>query len=249
MRSLFFIFSLLVAGTASAQAPAYPARPVRILVGFGAGGGIDIVARLLAQRLTDSMGQSFIVENRPGAAGSIATDLVAKAAPDGYTVLLCSVTHAINATLYSKLPYDSLRDFTPISPVARQANGISVHPSVPVKSLRDLPTLREYTELSEESRQVFETELGEAAPEGPLSVGTPSSEEPASTNGAESSDLMSPESMTVSTQGEETGASDGGPTDEAEDERGESPVGEADDEEEDGDDSDDDGDDSDEDEK
>jgi tripartite-type tricarboxylate transporter receptor subunit TctC len=144
MRVLYCItlgVALLISGTAWAQAPAYPAKPVRILVGFGAGGGIDIVARLLAQRLTDSLGQSFIVENRPGAAGSIATDLVAKAPPDGYTVLMASVTHAINATLYSKLPYDSLRDFAPVSPVAQQANGISVHPSVPAKSLRDLLAL------------------------------------------------------------------------------------------------------------
>jgi tripartite-type tricarboxylate transporter receptor subunit TctC len=135
--------SLLTSGIASAQtpAPAYPAKPVRILVGFAPGGGIDVVARLLAQRLTESVGQSFIVENRPGAAGAIATDLVAKAPPDGYTVLVASVTHAINATLYSKLPYDSVRDFAPISAVAQQANGISVHPSLPAKTLRDLIAL------------------------------------------------------------------------------------------------------------
>jgi tripartite-type tricarboxylate transporter receptor subunit TctC len=140
MRVLVCIVLGLIACAASAQ-PAYPVKPVRILVGFGTGGGIDIVARLLAQRLTESTGQSFIVENRPGAAGSIATDLVAKAAPDGYTLLLCSVTHAINATMYSKLPYDSIRDFTPVSPVAQQANAISVHPSLPAKSLRELIAL------------------------------------------------------------------------------------------------------------
>jgi tripartite-type tricarboxylate transporter receptor subunit TctC len=133
--------STLFAGTAFAQAPAgpaYPVKPVRILVGFAPGGGIDIAARLYAQRLTESLGQSFVVENRPGAGGTIATDVLAKSPPDGYTLIMVSVTHSINATLYSKLPYDSIKSFTPVSPVALQADVIAVHPSVPVKSLREL---------------------------------------------------------------------------------------------------------------
>jgi tripartite-type tricarboxylate transporter receptor subunit TctC len=137
-------FTLSLAGAVCAQAPAgpaYPAKTVRILVGFAAGGGIDVVARLFAQRLTDSLGQSFIVENRPGAGGTIATELVAKAPPDGHTLLMASVTHAINATLYSKLPYDSLKDFAPVGAVAQQADGILVHPSLPVQSLRELIAL------------------------------------------------------------------------------------------------------------
>jgi len=128
-------------GPASGQSTSYPAKPVRILVGFAPGGGIDIMARLYAKHLTASLGQSFVVENRPGAGGTVATDLVAKAAPDGYTLIMLSVTHAINATLYSKLPYDSVRDFSPVTPVATMADCIAVHPSLPVKSLRELITM------------------------------------------------------------------------------------------------------------
>ena len=142
-RAVVGIF-ISLAGSALAQAPsatAYPTKPVRILVGFAAGGGIDIAARIYAQRLTDALGQSFIVDNRPGAGGTIATDLLAKAPPDGYTLIMVSVTHSINATLYSKLPYDSVKSFTPVTPVALQADVIAVHPSLPVKSLRELITL------------------------------------------------------------------------------------------------------------
>ena len=123
---------------AQAPSPAYPAKPVRVLVGFAPGGGIDIAARIYAPRLSDGLGQSFVVDNRPGAGGTIATDLLAKAPPDGYTLIMVSVTHSINATLYSKLPYDSVKSFTPVTPVALQADVIAVHPSVPVKTLREL---------------------------------------------------------------------------------------------------------------
>ncbi len=126
------------AQTPGSSASAYPARTVRIVVGFAPGGGIDVVSRFYAQRLTESLGQSFVVENRPGAGGTIASEVVAKSPPDGYTLIMVSVTHAINATLYSKLPYDSIKDFAPISPVALQADCIAVHPSVPVKSVREL---------------------------------------------------------------------------------------------------------------
>ena len=131
-----------VCANAFAQtAPAYPTKPVRILVGFAAGGGIDIVARMYAQRLTEAMGQSFVVDNRPGAGGTIASDLVAKASPDGYTLLMVSVTHSINASLYSKLPYDTVKSFAPVTPTALQPDVIAVHPSVPVKTLRELVAL------------------------------------------------------------------------------------------------------------
>jgi tripartite-type tricarboxylate transporter receptor subunit TctC len=133
-----FVFA---AASAFAQAPAgvaYPVKTVRILVGFASGGGIDIAARLYAQRLTEALGQSFIVDNRPGAGGTIASELLAKAPADGYTLLMVSVTHAINATLYSKLPYDTIKSFAPVTPVAMQADVIAVHPSLPVKSLREL---------------------------------------------------------------------------------------------------------------
>jgi tripartite-type tricarboxylate transporter receptor subunit TctC len=126
---------------APSHAQPYPAKPVRVLVGFAPGGGIDIVARLYAQRLTDALGQSFIVDNRPGAGGTIATDALAKSPPDGHTLIMVSVTHSINTTLYSKLPYDSVKSFTPVTPVALLADVIAVHPSVPVKSLRELINL------------------------------------------------------------------------------------------------------------
>ena len=99
----------LLAGAALAQtpsAPSYPTKPIRIMVGFAAGGGIDIATRMYAQRLAEALGQSVIVENRSGAGGTIATDLLAKAPPDGYSLIMVSVTHAINASLYQKLPYD-----------------------------------------------------------------------------------------------------------------------------------------------
>ena len=119
-------------------AQTYPAKAVRVLVGFAPGGGIDIVTRLYAQRLGESMGQSFFVENRPGAGGTIATDLLAKAPADGHTLIGLSVTHSINPSLYSKLPYDSVKSFAPVSPTALLADVIAVHPSVPVKTLREL---------------------------------------------------------------------------------------------------------------
>jgi tripartite-type tricarboxylate transporter receptor subunit TctC len=140
---------LIVAGVIAAtlwpgapsHAQSYPAKAVRILVGFAPGGGIDIVARVYAQRLTDALGQPFIVDNRPGAGGTIATDTLAKSPPDGHTLIMVSVTHSINTTLYSKLPYDSVKSFTPVTPVALLADVIAVHPSVPVKSLRELINL------------------------------------------------------------------------------------------------------------
>lgn len=143
MRVLFIagvIAATLWSGAPSHAQP-YPAKPVRVLVGFAPGGGIDIVARLYAQRLTDALGQSFIVDNRPGAGGTIATDALAKSPPDGHMLIMVSVTHSINTTLYSKLPYDSVKSFTPVTPVALLADVIAVHPSVPVKSLRELINL------------------------------------------------------------------------------------------------------------
>jgi tripartite-type tricarboxylate transporter receptor subunit TctC len=126
---------------APASAQSYPAKPVRILVGFAPGGGIDIVARIYAPRLSEALGQSFIVDNRPGAGGTLATDVLAKSPPDGYTLLMQSVTHAINASLYSKLPYDSIKSFTPVSPTAMLADVIAVHPSLPANTLSALVNL------------------------------------------------------------------------------------------------------------
>lgn len=140
------IFSVLAVNVSSAQvssttpAPSYPTKSIRILVGFAPGGGTDVTARLFAQKFNEAMGQTVLVENRAGAGGNIATDLAAKAAPDGYTLLMTVSSHAINVSLYSKLPYDPVRDFAPISVVAVAPNILTAHPSVPVVSLRDLVT-------------------------------------------------------------------------------------------------------------
>jgi len=119
----------------TARAQTYPARPVRIIVGLAPGGGTDIVARLIAQWLTERLGQSFVVENRPGANGNIATEAVANASADGYTLLAVSPGAAINTWLYDKLGFDFLRDIAPVAGIIRVANVMVVNPSFPVKTL------------------------------------------------------------------------------------------------------------------
>jgi len=116
----------------------YPERPVRVLMPFPPGGGTDIVGRILAQRLTKALGQPFIVDNRAGAGGTIATDIVAKAPRDGYTLLASNISVAVNASLYPKLPYDTLRDLAALAMVGQQPNLLLVHPSVPAQALREL---------------------------------------------------------------------------------------------------------------
>jgi tripartite-type tricarboxylate transporter receptor subunit TctC len=131
----------LSAGTAFAAPPesagaAYPARPVRVVVPF-APGGSDISARMLAQKLTDKLGQSFVVDNRGGAAGTLGADLVAKSAPDGYTLLFCTASHAVTAVYYRKLPYDAIRDFAPVAAVGSVPFVLVTHPALPVRSTRE----------------------------------------------------------------------------------------------------------------
>jgi tripartite-type tricarboxylate transporter receptor subunit TctC len=129
----------LAAGAAVAQG--YPAKPVRVVVPFPAGGGIDTVARLLSPRLSEMIGQPIVIDNRVGASGTIGTDAVAKAAPDGYTLLATFASHALNASLYSKLPYDTERDFAPITLIATVPNILVITPSLPVKSVKELIAL------------------------------------------------------------------------------------------------------------
>jgi tripartite-type tricarboxylate transporter receptor subunit TctC len=119
----------------SALAQAWPARPVRIIAGFAAGGGVDITARLIGQWLSDRLGQSFIIENRTGADGNIGTEAVVNAPPDGYTLLLATVPNAVNATLYPKLNFNFMRDITPVAGVIRVPMVVLVHPSVPAKTV------------------------------------------------------------------------------------------------------------------
>ena len=127
----------VVATVASAQS--YPNQTIRLVVPFPAAGTTDILARAAAQKLTEAFGQSVVVDNRPGAAGNIGSDLVAKSAPDGYTLLMGTVgTHAINPSLYSKMPYDHVKDFVPVVLVAGVPNVLVVNPALPVNSVADL---------------------------------------------------------------------------------------------------------------
>ena len=130
MRNLVFAAFLVMLFTAeAAYCQPYPSRPVRMLVGFPPGGGTDITARLLAPKLTELLGQPFVVENRPGAATNLATDLVAKAPPDGYTLLFTTTALAINASLYKNLPFDAQRDFAPVSVFAEAPNLLVANPN------------------------------------------------------------------------------------------------------------------------
>ena len=121
-----------------ARAQAYPSRPVRIIVGFPAGGPNDFHARLMGQWLSEQLGQQFIVENRPGAGGNTGTEAVVRAAPDGYTLLLASSSDAINATLYDRLPFNFLRDITPVADIVRNRLVVEVNPSFPAKTIPEL---------------------------------------------------------------------------------------------------------------
>jgi len=127
--------AVLPAVSRIARAQAYPTRPVRIIVGFAAGGPADIVARLIAQWLSERLGQPFVIENRTGAASNIGTEAVVRAAPDGYTLLTCVTVNAVNATLYDKLNFNFIRDIAPVASIARDPFAIEVHPSVPVKTV------------------------------------------------------------------------------------------------------------------
>ena len=131
--------ALLTVCVSGAWAQAYPTRPIRLVVPFPAGGTTDILAREVGQRLSMTLGQPVVIDNRPGAAGNIGADLVAKSAPDGYTLLMGTVgTHAINASLYAKMPYDHVKDFAPVILVAGVPNVLEVNPALPVNSVADL---------------------------------------------------------------------------------------------------------------
>lgn len=132
--------ALVLSGSAFAQQ--YPSKPVRVIVPFGAGGPTDVIARIVAQRLTESLGQQVYVENVAGAGGNIGTAQAAKAAPDGYTILVVSTGFMVNPSLYAKgVPYDPVKDFAPITLVAASPNVITVHPSVPAKTGKELIAL------------------------------------------------------------------------------------------------------------
>jgi tripartite-type tricarboxylate transporter receptor subunit TctC len=136
------VAAALAASAGLAAAQQYPAKPVRIIVGFAPGGGTDTVARVLGQKLSEWWGQQVIVENRAGATGTIGADVVAKAPPDGYTLLMGHVnSNAIAPSVFKKLPYNALKDFTTIGYVGYVPNVLTVHPSVPAKSVKELVAL------------------------------------------------------------------------------------------------------------
>jgi len=138
--SLIALTALVVASPC-VMAQAWPVKPVRMVVGFAPGGSTDVVARLLSRKLTESLGQSFVVENRAGASSNIAGQLVARSPADGYTLLYMTSTMAVNVSLYSKLPFDFVADFIPVAPVVEIPGVLAVHPSLPVQSVKDLIVL------------------------------------------------------------------------------------------------------------
>jgi len=130
--------SALASSSRLARAQAYPARQVRLVIGYTPGGSADLTGRLIGQWLSEKLGQSFIIENRPGGGTNIATEAVLRAAPDGYTLLLVAPANAINATLYEKLNFDFVKEVEPIAALIRFPNVVVVHPSLPVKSIPEL---------------------------------------------------------------------------------------------------------------
>jgi len=124
------------AGIVTAQT--YPSKPIRFIAPYAVGGGVDIVCRVLAPKLSESLGQQMVVENRPGAGAIIGSEALVKSAPDGYTIMMANIAHGANPALHSKLPYDTLRDFASVTLVALLPSILVVHPSLPVKSTRDL---------------------------------------------------------------------------------------------------------------
>jgi tripartite-type tricarboxylate transporter receptor subunit TctC len=145
MMKLRFSIALLAAAAAfaagMAHAQQYPVKPVRVLIPWPPGGANDVVGRIVAQRMTEQLGQQVIVENRGGASGTIGSDLVAKGPADGYTVMVHSATHVANPHLYKKLPYDTLKDFTGVTALAVQVGMLVVHPSLPAKTVKEFVAL------------------------------------------------------------------------------------------------------------
>jgi len=143
-RGFVFCASLAIAAQFAAlgrAADSYPDHKVRVIVPFAAGGPTDVIGRMVAERLSDAWGQQLYVENMPGAGGNIGVEAAGRATPDGYTILVVSTGFIINPSMYSKIGYDPVKDFTPISLVAASPNVVTVHPSVPAKDLKELITL------------------------------------------------------------------------------------------------------------
>jgi tripartite-type tricarboxylate transporter receptor subunit TctC len=138
---LGLIVTAFAALASPTSAQTWPSKPVKIVVPFGPGGPADVYARIVAQGLTEALKQQFIIDNKPGAGALIGTEVVAKAAPDGYTLLMMSNTHTVNETLFAKRPYELMRDLTPVAPVNSSDLVMVVHPSVPAKTLQEFIAL------------------------------------------------------------------------------------------------------------
>src|SRR6187399_1926618 len=143
-RAFLLAIALCVGGTATHAQP-YPSKPVRIVVPYAAGGAVDALARILAAKLQESFGQPVIVENRAGAGGNIGADLVAKATPDGYTILQNTNGQAISPAIYKSLPYDALNDFIPVTQLVATSTVLVANPRLPVRSVKELIALAEKT--------------------------------------------------------------------------------------------------------
>lgn len=142
LDSMVAIAVMLVGAPVLAQAQTYPSKVVRVVIPWPAGGSNDVVGRMVSQKMSEALGQQFIVDNRGGASGSIGADVVAKAAPDGYTIMVHSTTHVGNAHIYGKkLTYDTMKDFTGVGMLSAQPGVLTVHPSLPVKTPRDFIAL------------------------------------------------------------------------------------------------------------
>ena len=140
-RAICATLAVLLSFPLLAAEQAYPSKPIRLVVPFPAGGSLDVVARAIGQKLTEAWGQPVVIDNRPGAGGNIGADLVAKSAPDGYTILEGALsTHAVNVSLYAKMPYDPIKDFAPITLVAVTPNVLVLNASYPVNSVPELLT-------------------------------------------------------------------------------------------------------------
>ncbi len=137
--------ALLALFMAGAFAQEYPARPIRIVLPFSPGGGTDLLARLLSKRFYEAFGQAATVDNRPGAGGNLGAEIVARSAPDGYTLMMSTASVAVNVTLYQKLPFDARRDFIPITQVASAPLAVTVHPSVPARTVQEFVALAKKT--------------------------------------------------------------------------------------------------------
>jgi tripartite-type tricarboxylate transporter receptor subunit TctC len=138
MKLLLVLAQLVLVSAAAAQDSDYPTRPIRHIVQFPPGGGVDVATRIVTTRWSEILGQPILVENVPGAGGTVGTDRAAKAAPDGYTLVTCNVaSHGVSPALYNKLSYDYARDFAPISLIGKTPNVLVVHPAVPVRNLKE----------------------------------------------------------------------------------------------------------------